>query len=55
MWDKLKDIEEEVNCGTVDFLNADWKKHALDAITDMRFCKFDLKEGEWKEKKWGTL
>lgn len=50
MWNNLKNIEKEINCGSANFLNSDWKKHALEAIADMRFCKSDLKRGEWKDK-----
>jgi hypothetical protein len=50
IWDALKDIERDLNSGTITFENPDWKQHALEAIADMKTFKFNCKNNKWEDK-----
>ena len=50
LWNTLVEIEGEVNSGTLTFSDPTWKMFVLEAISDMRCFKFDLKDSEWKDK-----
>ena len=50
IWYTLRHIERDVHSGAVSFKDPNWKSFALEAIDDMRFCKFNRNNNLWEDK-----